>query len=129
MNAKVVGKIAMKRKAKLQTSEEFSAAGSTGLCVVSPRPPARPHACTAPHLRLEKRQGGRRKTLTYPAGALISMFSQFPKRGRLPPLREFVQIIPFMASLVCSEAVRRFEPMNGPDPHNERGDRFADLNL
>jgi hypothetical protein len=45
------------------------------------------------------------------------MFPQFRKRGRLPPVREFVQIIPFMASLVCCEAVRRIEPMNGPDLH------------
>ena len=81
------------------------------------------------HATSGKRQGGRRKTLTYPAGALISMFSQFRKRGRLAPVREFEQIIPFMASLACSEAVRRFEPMNGPDPGNERGDRLGDLNL
>ena len=43
------------------------------------------------------------------------MFPQFRKRGMLPPVREFVQFIPFMVSLACSEAVRRIEPMNGPD--------------
>jgi len=35
-------------------------------------------------LRLEKRQGGRRKTLTYPAGELISMFPQFRKTWKAP---------------------------------------------
>jgi hypothetical protein len=94
-----------------------------------PRRRVKPRPCTALPSTSGKRQGGRRKTLTYPAGALISMFSQFRKRGRLAPVREFEQIIPFMASLACSEAVRRFEPMNGPDPGNERGDRLGDLNL
>ena len=54
--------------------------------------------------------------------------SAIPERGRLPPVREFMQIIPFMASLACSEAVRRIEPMKGPDPRNERGDRLGGLN-
>ena len=58
------------------------------------------------------------ENLTYPAGESISMFPQFLKRGRLPPVREFVQIIPFMVSLACpvrlSEKDRTHERTRSP---------------
>ena len=57
------------------------------------------------------------------------MFPQFRNVEGSLRLGEFVQIIPFMASLACSEAVRRIEPMKGPDPRNERVDRLGGLNL
>ena len=109
----------MKRKAKLQTSNEFSAAVGRALrrAAKTARKTARMHD-TPVYVWKNGKVSPKNPDLS---GRRVNFHVYaIPERGRLPPVREFVQIIPFMASLACSEAVRRIEPMKGPDPRNER---------